>query len=172
MREVIPYFRCYAENIIADRHYRSMSLLERGLWISIYLECWPNVSVPADRKKMAKVLGFGEEEISKIQMDQIMYFFSEVQGEITSPELNALRDEFMETRRKKAEGGKEGARRKKEKQLGNAQGIPKGSSIQVKSSQVISSQIKPCRSYLESGENEDSQEFDSVAKEYLIASRG
>jgi uncharacterized protein YdaU (DUF1376 family) len=149
-----------------------MSLLERGLWISIYLECWPNVSVPADRKKMAKVLGFGEEEISKIQMDQIMYFFSEVQGEITSPELNALRDEFMETRRKKAEGGKEGARRKKEKQLGNAQGIPKGSSIQVKSSQVISSQIKPCRSYLESGENEDSQEFDSVAKEYLIASRG
>ena len=149
-----------------------MSLLERGLWISIYLECWPNVSVPADRKKMAKVLGFGEEEISKIQMDQIMYFFSEVQGEITSPELNALRDEFMETRRKKAEGGKEGARRKKEKQLGNAEGIPKGSSIQVKSSQVISSQIKPYSSYLESEINEDSQEFDSLAKAYLAASRG
>jgi len=127
---------------------------------------------------MAKVLGFGEDEISKIPMDQIMYFFTEVQGEITSSELNALREEFMETRRKKAEGGKEGARRKKEKHLGNAEGNPKaiakGSSSHIKSNQFNSIQLigKDVMTPDQKAWVADYEASEDAVSQYLKASKG
>jgi len=127
MRDTVPYFPLYAENIIANRHYRSMTLVERGLFISILLECWPNESVPSEPEKMAKVLGFNSEHIKAIPMDNIMKFFKIRGSEIISPELEAKRKEFLETREKKAAGGRLGAERKKAKKQGNPEGIPIGS---------------------------------------------
>jgi len=145
MRDVVPYFPCYAENIIADRSYRSMSLLERGLWISIYLECWPNISVPQDTKKMSKILGFGLEEIESIAMGNIMKFFQVKNGEITSNELNKVRQDYIEKRLKQSAGGTKGAQIKKAKAQaqheGTPEGIPAGSSNQINSDQFNSNSI-------------------------------
>jgi len=178
MRDVIPYFPCYAENIIADRHYRSMSLLERGLWISIYLECWPNISVPKDPVKMAKILGFTPDEITTIPMANIMCFFKEEKGEIISPELNRQREEFKLTREKKSAGGKKGARIKKEMAEGNPEGIPKGkpngSSGHIKLNQIKSNQLvgKGVMTPEQIAWVDDYENSDETAKQYLKASRG
>ena len=59
----VPYFPLYAANIIASRPYRLMSSVEKGLWISITMECWVNGGVPADAGEMAKILGVPEAEI-------------------------------------------------------------------------------------------------------------
>jgi hypothetical protein len=178
MREVIPYFPCYAENIIADRNYRSMSLLERGLWISIYLECWPNISVPKDPTKMAKILGFSPDEIISITMANIMYFFKEEKGEIISPELNRQREEFKRTREKKSAGGKKGARIKKEMAIGNPEGIPigrpNGSSCHIKSNHIKSNQLveKGVMTPEQKAWVDEYENFDDATAQYLKASRG
>ena len=146
MRDTVPYFPLYAENIIANRHYRSMSLIERGLYMSILLECWPNESVPSQPEKMAKVLGFNLEDIKTIPMENIMKFFKVRDNEIISPELEAKRKEFLETREKKAAGGRLGAERKKAKRKGNPEGnpvgLPEGSLGYVNSSQLKSDSIQ------------------------------
>lgn len=178
MREVIPYFPCYAENIIADRNYRSMSLLERGLWISIYLECWPNVSVPKDPTKMAKILGFTPDEILNIPMANIMHFFREDKGEIISPELNRQREEFKRTREKKSAGGKKGARIKKEMAEGKPEGRPlgglNGSSGHIKLSQIKSNQLvgKEVMTPEQMAWVDEYENSDDATTQYLKASRG
>ena len=173
----VPYFPCYAENILAKREYKLMTLMERGLWISILLECWPNDSVPADPEDLAKCLGFNPEEIKSIPRDRYMKFFKEEFNEISSPELDAKKKEYEEKRRQQSEGGKEGARRKKRKQeglstQGQPLGQPEGSSIQVNSSQFNSSQLKPYRGSAGGGKKKDNQEFDAVAQTYRTASKG
>ncbi|MBU3582022.1 hypothetical protein ICN19_08330 [Polynucleobacter sp. AP-Capit-er-40B-B4] len=173
----VPYFPCYAENILAKREYKLMSLMERGLWISILLECWPNDSVPADPEDLAKCLGFNPQEIKAIPKDRYMKFFTEEFNEISSPELDAQKKGYAEKRRLQSEGGKEGARRKKRKQedlnmQGQPLGQPEGSSIQVNSSQISSSQLQPCSDNPGDQRTRDNKEFDAVAKAYRAASKG
>ena len=173
----VPYFPCYAENILAKREYKLMSLMERGLWISILLECWPNDSVPANPEDLAKCLGFNPQEIKAIPRERYMKFFTEEFNEILSPELDAQKKEYIEKRRLQSEGGKEGARRKKRKQedlnmQGQPEGQPKGSSIQVNSSQLTSSQLQPYKGSTGGRKMKDNQEFDVAAKDYRAASKG
>lgn len=173
----VPFFPCYAENILAKREYKLMSLMERGLWISILLECWPNDSVPADPEDLAKCLGFNPQEIKAIPRDRYMKFFTEKFNEISSPELDAQKKGYAEKRRLQSEGGKEGARRKKRNQEDlNMQGQPlaqpEGSSIQVNSSQLNSTQLKPYRENAGDEKMKGEQEFDAVAKDYRAASKG
>jgi hypothetical protein len=137
-----PAFLCYASNIIADKRYRLMSLNERFVWISIYLECWPNRAVPADPDDLAKYLGYQVEEIKAGLTARVLSFFEEVRGELICPEL----DEYRETQRlrnlKKSEGGKKGAERKRIKAISKSgdvevipTGTPKGPLIQSKPNQ-------------------------------------
>ena len=51
-----PAYMEYAANILAKREWRSMTLAERGLWISMKLECWPNQGIPADETQLSHYL--------------------------------------------------------------------------------------------------------------------
>ena len=144
----VPYFQLYAANFLANREFRLMSLDERGLLISIYVECWVNNNVPVNQAELAKCLGFSELDVSKALTNRIKSFLVEKEGNYISPELEGYREKFIEGRRKQSEGGKAGARKKKEKLLGwvgEAEGVPegqpKGSLIQVNSSSINSNQL-------------------------------
>ena len=83
----VPYFPLYAANFLASRPYKLMSLQQRGLWISIYMECWVNGSLPADLNEMAKLLGFPALEVEQ-SISQLLYsFVEEVDGQLISKEL-------------------------------------------------------------------------------------
>lgn len=134
-----PAFLCYASNIIADKRYRLMSPAERFVWVSVYLECWPNKAVPADPARLAKYLGFTVEEVKSGLTDQVLSFFREEKGELISPELEEYRATLAQRNKLKSRGGKEGAKRKRDKVLGDKgipkgypQGVPEGSLIQFK----------------------------------------
>ena len=133
-----PAFLCYASNIIADKRYRLMTPAERFVWISIYLECWPNRFVPSEPDKLARYLGFTVKDVKAGLSAQVLSFFKEINGELTSLEL----EEYRETQRlrnlKKSEGGKKRAERKRiivSSRSGNAEGVPEGSLIQSKLNQ-------------------------------------
>ena len=144
----VPYFPCYAANIIASKEYRLMSLLERGLWISMYLECWPNKLVPSDTRELAKYLGFDEGEVSKAKTKNLMTLFLLKDADIVHPELELYREEILQRRLKQSKGGKDGANKRYGK--GEPIGQPIGSLGYINSDQVNSDQVKS-NQYLEKG---------------------
>lgn len=152
-RDNLPWFPMYPSNILADRRYRLMSAIERAIWISILLECWTNGSVPADPVKLAKCLGWSIEDIKVGLTECVLSFFKEVKGDLISPQLEKYYEEVLARRAKQSEGGKKGAKLKRDKALkgegqpiGNPQGQPigepEGSLSTIKSNSIKSNQIR------------------------------
>jgi len=177
----VPYFQLYAANFLSNRQFKLMSLDERGILISIYMECWVNLSVPKEPVELAKCLGYSEQEASRALTTRVKSFLLEKEGNYVSPELEGYREKFMEARRRQSEGGKDGAKRKKEKSMGRVkevagipEGQPKGSLLQIKSNSLKSNQL--LEKEVMSDENmrwlEDYVNAPDVAVSYLKASKG
>ena len=121
-----PAFQCYASNLIADKYYRLMSPIERAVWVSIYLECWVNEKIPSKPSELSKWLGFPLKDIEDGLTTNVLNFFRIENDFIFCPELEDYRDGLNKKRVMQSTGGKEGAKRKKEKLLIQAKGIPAG----------------------------------------------
>jgi hypothetical protein len=105
--------------------YRTMSLSERGLVMSMLCECWVNSYVPSDISQLAKILGYSNDEVSQSLSTNVMHFFFKDNDKIICPELIAYRNKLDERLRLQIEGGKKGALRKKEKEVTSS--YPEGS---------------------------------------------
>ena len=132
MKEFIrnpPAFQFYSSNYMSAIQYRTMSLSERGLMMSMLCECWVNSYVPSDISQLAKILGYSNDEVAQSLSTNVMYFFYKDDDKIICPELIAYRNKLDERQRLQIEGGKKGALRKKEKEVTSSypQGIPEGS---------------------------------------------
>ena len=154
----VPYFKCFAANTIADRSYRLMGLAERGLWISLYLECWVNGNAPSKPAKLAKILGIQDKEVEEGLTENVLHFFEIRNEQLHSPELDGNRAEYEASRIKKSEGGIEGAKRKKEMARARAEfsehpqqpsstqgypsGLPSGSLNSITSNSITSNSFK------------------------------
>jgi uncharacterized protein YdaU (DUF1376 family) len=135
MKEFIrrpPAFQFYPSNVMSSIQYRTMSLSERGLMMSMQCECWVNDSVPSDAALLAKILSYTEEEVRNALTPNVMQFFFREEDKIICPELIAYRQKLDEAKRKQSEGGKEGQRRKKEKDVTPSylEGSPEGSLVE------------------------------------------
>ena len=183
----VPYFPCYAANILSGRPFRLMSLAERGLWISVLMECWVNGSVPSNLKEMAKILNFSEDEVRESFSQLHSAFFHEEGNQYVSNELNGYRAQYEERREKQRLGGIKGARRKKEKQSkvekfinlpqgepnGAPKGQPKGSLSYINSTSFNSNQLIN-KEVSEQTNDEWISDFEDApeANDYLRQSRG
>lgn len=178
----VPYFPMYAANIIASRPYKLMSLSERGLWITIALECWVNGGVPSNFKEMSKILGFSEGELKNFFSNYQTSFFHIENGQYISKELEDYRQGYLEKREKQRLGGLKGAENKKAKQKASQEAVasqpeglpigqPKGSLSYLNSTSINSNQLS--KKTISDGEFESwmNGEVDT-AEAYLRASRG
>ena len=135
MKEFIrrpPAFQFYPSNVMSSIQYRTMSLAERGLMMSIQNECWVNNSVPSDVKLLARILSYTEDDIRSSLTENVMHFFFKDNDKIICPELIAYSQKLDAKRNAQIEGGKEGQRRKKEKEVTSSYplGIPEGSLVE------------------------------------------
>ena len=105
-----PAYQEYAADILSNREYRLMTLAERGLFITIRLECWQNNSLPADLNEMAKCLGFDTNEIEQCFTAKVKSFYEEKDGALRSVELDNYKQHLTEIRYKQSQGGKKGSR--------------------------------------------------------------
>ena len=103
-----PSYQEYASDLLANRHYKLMSLSEIGLFDVMRKQCWVNNSVPANKEHMAKIIGCEVSEVEANLSPHVLHFFVEKDGEFISPELEDYRFNLMESRRKQSEGGKIG----------------------------------------------------------------
>ncbi len=175
MTKAVPYFPLYAANFIASRPYKLMNLEERGLWISIYMECWVNGSLPADNQSIAKLLGFSIEEINRALCKLHYSFFDEVDGQLISKELEEYRLAFLEKREKQILGGKQGAQKKKDRQAARlAEGQPTGSLNHINLSSIKSNQFINKDVSVSDFEKwvDEYNDTPDLTVEYLKASRG
>ena len=182
----VPYFPLYAANVIASRNYKLMSLGERGLWITIFMECWVNGGVPADFKQMSKILGFPEQEINQFFSNYQTTFFHIENEQYISRELEEYRQGYLVKREKQRLGGIKGAKEKKARQKlakietqGIPEGQPTGSLIQFNSAYIKSNSINSnplTKKKLTDEEFEDwmddSKDAPDISNEYLRQSRG
>ena len=125
-----PSFQFYPSNTMSTIQYRSMSLAERGLMMTMQNECWVNDSAPSDIKVLAKILGYSENEIQEYLTPNVMHFFYKDDDKIISPELLAYRKELDDRLMRQIEGGKKGAMIKKEKEVTSS--YPEGSLVENK----------------------------------------
>jgi hypothetical protein len=180
----VPYFPLFAANILASKPFKMMTIEERGLWITIQMECWVNGSVPSDLKDLAKYLGVGHDEVQRAFTQKQYSFIQKVGSELKSPDLEVQRKEYMDRREKQRIGGIQGAEKKRQKQAkevlamqGQPQGIPKGqpkgsldyvNSNSFKSNQLIGSEA------IDAKNKAWVEDYDNApdASAYLKASRG
>lgn len=153
MAKDVPYFPLYAANILAAKPFKLMSLKERGLWITLQMECWVNGDIPANNDELAKYLGTPIDEIVEALTHNQYSFIQKIKDILISPELEEYRKKYDERRMKQKLGGIKGADRKKIKQRqtviateGEPLGQPEGvlnyiNSSSIELNKVISNQL-------------------------------
>ncbi len=103
-----PAFQEYAASMMAKIEYRTMTLAERGLLYTMRLECWVNDRLPADPVLLARVLGCSLDEV-KAALPAVFSFFAEIDGFISSPDLDNYKLHLAEGKKRMSEGGKKSA---------------------------------------------------------------
>jgi uncharacterized protein YdaU (DUF1376 family) len=114
-----PAFQEYASDWLASRIFRECNLAERGLLMTMRLECWANQSVPANPESLARVLGFSKSEIEAAFSARVQSFFAESGGQLVCPELDAYRAKLARGRLAMSAGGRRGGKRTQDQHRNN-----------------------------------------------------
>ena len=143
MASPLPWFRMFAANYLADRNFRTISLEERGLILSMLLECWASIDIPKKPDELSQILGVPVDQVKRALTSKALSFFDERGDSYHSNFLDDQRNKFLEIRKARIEGGQKGAAIKKKLMVkggSDAQqvGQPEGSLHQIPSSQVNS----------------------------------
>jgi hypothetical protein len=103
-----PAFMLYAANLSVKREWRRMPLAERGLFLTMLMECWINQEIPADIPSLASYLYLDSGEVANL-LPGVMWYFSTREGELFCPSLDQYRDEQDKRIERQSAGGKKSA---------------------------------------------------------------
>ncbi len=103
-----PAYQEYAADTLAKLSFRTMSLQERGLFITMRLECWVNKQLPSNPEVLSKALGLSVNEVLAF-LPNVMSFFAKVGDFIVCPELENYRKHLEARSKKLSKSGKKGA---------------------------------------------------------------
>ncbi len=103
-----PAYQEYAASILAQLPFRTMTLQDRGLYITMRYECWVNKQLPNNQRDLAKVLGLTIDEVNT-SLPAVMPFFKAKGDFIICPELEDYRAHLAERKIKQSQGGKRGS---------------------------------------------------------------
>lgn len=112
-----PAFQQYASDLLANEHYRLMTLPERGLLEALRLQSWVSGSVPYDCGLLSRLTGIPEDQISENLTSRVLTFFEpNSSGRLVCPELVRQRARMEERRVERSRSGKRGAKAKWDKE--------------------------------------------------------
>ena len=110
-----PAFQEYASDLLAKREFRMMTLAERGLLMTMRLECWVNKSVPSSKSELALMFGVSEQEMNFLLTSKVLSFFNQVGTNLICTELESYRQNQEATKVALSEGGRNGGKATQEK---------------------------------------------------------
>ena len=177
-----PAYQEYAAPMLANKHYRLMSLVERGLLYSLKLECWENTEIPSNETDLAKYLCCDQNELKQAFSLRVKSFFTINHDVLSCPELDDYRQHLDDRKSKQSEGGKKGAAKvnKKYQQAEspvNASDEPIASNLQVTrqashESLVKHSTVKQSKSHSLQKEHIPTSKNDEWINDYDKSSNG
>lgn len=163
-----PAFQEYAASMLSKMTFRMMSFKSRGLLYTIRLEYWVGNPLPADPEKLSRILGLTSHEVSNslLELGELVCID---EGFLRISELDDYRKHLDDRHRRQSEGGKEGARRSKEKskqikQVESVEDYSKGY-LQVPFGSTRGSLVKS--SPVQSNTTQESQVINEVDKEWI-----
>ena len=118
-RRRAPAYQEYAADLLANTHYRLMTLEEKGLFHLLRNECWVNDRIPANIDELSTYLGIDMAKIASALTPRIMAFFNLKDGFLTSPELNDYRTYLAERSNKLSSAGAKGGKITQQKNRNN-----------------------------------------------------
>lgn len=111
--------------MLASMPFREASLAARGLLWTIRLECWVNGKVPADPRRLARVLGVSDDLTPLLA--EVVSFFDVEREHMTCPELEGYREELNDRRARLSAAGKSGAEKTNEAKKDKKSATPSAS---------------------------------------------
>jgi hypothetical protein len=105
-----PAFQEYASDLLAKREFRMMSLAERGLLMTMRLECWVNKSLPTKMSELSLMFGVSEQEMSSQLTPNVLSFFIQEEANLICTELEAYRQNQEAKKAALSEGGRNGGK--------------------------------------------------------------
>jgi len=103
-----PAFQEYASDILSDRNFRMLSLAERGLLMTMRLECWVNKFIPATPSELSILLNLNPSNVQEALTDRLVGFFERHGDNFYCPELEAYREELAARKEAQSAGGRKG----------------------------------------------------------------
>jgi len=174
-----PAYQEYAATILTSLPFRKMTLQDRGLFYTMRLECWVNMSLPDTHKDLAKMLGLSVEEVAG-SLSAVMPFFDLQNGFIICPEMEDYRAHLADRREKQSQGGKRGSAitnsnlHTKTKAItstsrlpcqGSNESLVQSSTEKLSQTQSIKKEVDPFNNALE-------EEYENYQNDYEKASKG
>ena len=119
---MLPYFRLYAAELLADENTAAFNVAELGAWLRLVCSCWVNGSIPDDPKRLAGLMHTSEEAGAELWLSISDRFAPHPtqEGRLVSRRLERERTEATEAREARVRGGLESARVRRER-TGSAQ---------------------------------------------------
>lgn len=105
-----PAYQEFAADMLAKREFRLMTFAERGLLMTMRLECWVNKCVPSKGTEIAFLFGASEQDIVAHLTPNVLSFFFQDGTNLICPELDAYRQNLEATTAAKSKGGSNGGK--------------------------------------------------------------
>lgn len=106
--EKAPAFQFYPKEFLTDGNVAGMSLHERGAYITLICLCWQEGTLPADRSRLANMVGLEPRFFARLWV-HLKPCFREIDGRLVHPRLEKEREKQAEFRRRQSDKGKASA---------------------------------------------------------------
>lgn len=122
--EKSPAFQFYPKEFLTDEHVVTMSLQERGAYITLLCYCWQEGSLPANATKLARMLGVPVRAFRRLWTAMQPCFENVGDDRLTHPRLEKERAKQREYQQTVSDRGRMGASARWKHGQGNAAAMP------------------------------------------------
>lgn len=109
--EKAPAFQFYPKDFLSDSNVLEMSMLERGVYITLLCICWTEGSLPSAADRLANMVSIPPKQFAKC-WPVIRECFTERDGRYVHLRLDREREKQAEHRRRQSDKGSRGAEKR------------------------------------------------------------
>jgi uncharacterized protein YdaU (DUF1376 family) len=160
-----PAVQIYPSDIMATKEYRLMTLEQRGLFISLYLDLWVNREAPLEISDLSRYLGYSEIDTQNAFTEHLFQFFEIRNDSIVCESHEEYMAKLVERRKKQSAGGKKGAENKRTKSK-LVEGQPEGSRVEKNRVELNGKEVSRDDQIRSESIDNDSMNYDNVPLEH------
>lgn len=102
--EASPAFQFYPKDFLTSGHVISMSMIERGIYITLLSYCWLEGSLSADSGQLARLVSMPVKQFDKVwQHGTVRACFADEGGRLVNPRLEEERKKQHDYRRRQSD---------------------------------------------------------------------